>query len=319
MTTDSLISARGLRKQYGARTAVEDVTFSVERGSVTALIGPNGAGKSTILGALVDLVTLDAGEIVIGGRPYAALSSPARTVGVMLDASALHPGRSVVETVVVVGMLVGVGRARCLECLDRVGLSSVRRNRVGSLSLGMRQRLGLAIALLGAPQILILDEPSNGLDPEGIHWLHDLLVDHARRGGAVLLSTHLLSDADRIADHVVALDRGRLVPSLTGVRRRRGDADTHPRSAYTEVSSSDDVTLADALSAAGMRIRSTEGSLVVDDTAESVGRVAHAAGLRLSRLIDVPLDLETEFLAATSGEFSAPATSSAARPMMGER
>ncbi|MCU1528982.1 MAG: ATP-binding cassette protein, partial [Frondihabitans sp.] len=180
----------GLSKEYAAKRVVDDVSFRCRRGSVTGFIGPNGSGKSTTLRMIVGHTRASRGSALFEGVPLPEISRPGRTVGVLLDASAHHPGRSVFETAFLAALLVGVGRARVRECLAAVGVDNVRHKRVGSLSLGMRQRMGIAIAVLGAPDFLILDEPANGLDPEGIHWLRQFLRSFAASGGCALVSSH---------------------------------------------------------------------------------------------------------------------------------
>lgn len=292
------ISVRGLSKVYGKKAVLDDVSFDVERGRVTAMLGPNGAGKSTTLRAMFGLVPASSGEVLFGGRRYLDLPAPARVVGVLLDPSAMHPGRSVGETVATTAMLAGVPTRRASECLEQVGLAEVRRRRVGALSLGMRQRLGLAIALLGRPGVLVLDEPGNGLDPEGMRWLHEMLVHHARTGGAVLLSSHHLAEVDRMADDIVVLDRGSLVRELSG---SRGCAMTKGLG-RAAVTSSDDGRLLQALATDGVGATFDAEGLVVDADPAVVGEVARAADIALRSLVDLGDDLETAFLAVTRGE-----------------
>jgi ABC-2 type transport system ATP-binding protein len=206
-----MIEADGLTKRLGGRTVVDDVSFRCEPGTVTGVLGPNGAGKTTTLRMLCGLAEPDGGAATVLGRRYRELPDPGRRVGVLLDASAQHPGRRGREALALSARLLGVGERRVEEVLERVGLDRrAARKRVRAYSLGMRQRLGLAHALLGDPEVLILDEPANGLDPGGMRWMRTLLRDFAGRGGTALLSSHLLGEVDAVADRIVILDAGRV-------------------------------------------------------------------------------------------------------------
>jgi ABC-2 type transport system ATP-binding protein len=206
-----MITATGLTRHYGKLTAVDGVTFSCEPGTITGFLGPNGAGKSTTLRMIAGLARPDAGSATIAGQRYAELPNPARVVGTLLDASAMHSGRTGRATLRIAATVAGVPAKRADELLEAVGLAGAARRRVGTYSLGMRQRLGLAQALIGYPSVLILDEPANGLDPEGIAWIRALLRDFADRGGTVLLSSHMLPEVQAAADHVVVISAGRIV------------------------------------------------------------------------------------------------------------
>jgi ABC-2 type transport system ATP-binding protein len=207
-----MITVEHLTRRYGAVTAVDDVSFEARPGLVTGFLGPNGAGKTTVMRVLAGLTPATSGRATVLGQPYAALPNPARHVGVLLDAAAQHAGRTGREVLTLGAILTGVGRSRVDELLDLVGLTEGEASRrVRGYSLGMRQRLGLAHALLGDPEVLVLDEPANGLDPAGIRWMRDLLRDFAARGGTVLLSSHLLGEIERVADDVVVIGRGRVV------------------------------------------------------------------------------------------------------------
>jgi ABC-2 type transport system ATP-binding protein len=210
-----MITASSLTKRYGRITAADDVTFTCEAGTITWFLGRNGAGKSTTLRIITGLTRPDSGSATICGRSFAKLANPARTVGTLLDAAAFHDGRTGRETLRIACTIIGVPRSRAEELLDAVGLTGDAGRRVGGYSLGMRQRLGVAHALLGKPSVLILDEPANGLDPEGIAWIRALLRDLADRGGTVLLSSHLLAEVQATADHLVIIDRGRVIASGT--------------------------------------------------------------------------------------------------------
>jgi ABC-2 type transport system ATP-binding protein len=206
-----MITVTSLTKRYGPVAAVDDVTFTCEPGTITGFLGPNGAGKSTTLRMITGLAQPDAGRATIAGRVFAALPNPARIVGTLLDASALHNGRTARATLGIAATMAGVPVSRVQIVLDEVGLASAARRRVGTYSLGMRQRLALAQALIGDPEVLILDEPANGLDPEGIAWIRNLLRDFADRGGTVLLSSHLLAEVQATADHLVVISAGQIV------------------------------------------------------------------------------------------------------------
>lgn len=301
MTDQPAIAVHDLWKSHRARPVLRGVSFDVQRGHVTALLGPNGAGKSTTMRALLGLVSTSRGSVKFDGRSYADLDRPGREVGVLLDAASMHAGRTVFETARTAGLAVGVDAARVHECLHMVGLGTVMRRRVGALSLGMRQRLGLAVALLGEPSILLLDEPGNGLDPEGLHWLHGLLTDLASKGGAVLISSHHLAEVERLAHELVVLDRGKVVPGLSGPVPDVGSS-PQSRSEKTDVTSVDDAALALALRAEGMTVAARTRGLRVDAPAWRVGQTAHAAGLPLTSLVGSGIDLESMFLEATSGE-----------------
>jgi ABC-2 type transport system ATP-binding protein len=211
-----VIEIENLSKRYGGHLAVDDVTFRCSPGTVTGFLGPNGAGKSTTLRMLCGLTRPTSGRALACGVPYATLPNPGLRVGALLDASAQHVGRTGREVLAVSAQVLGVARRRVDELLEYVGLAGRAADlRVRGYSLGMRQRLGIAHALLGEPEVLILDEPANGLDPEGIVWMRTLLRGHADRGGTVLLSSHLLSEVDRVADQLVVIARGRIRASGT--------------------------------------------------------------------------------------------------------
>ncbi len=227
-----MIEATSLTKRYGDRPAVQECSFTCAPGTVTGFLGPNGAGKSTTLKMLCGLTRPASGRSTVLGRPYAEIPNPGRHVGVLIDASAAHEGRRGRETLAVSAELLGVADTRVDQMLELVGLdAATARKRVAEYSLGMRQRLGIANALLGDPQVLILDEPANGLDPEGMRWMRGLLRDFASRGGTVLLSSHLLHEVEAIADHFVIIASGRIVAQGTSRELIGGHARTRVRSA----------------------------------------------------------------------------------------
>jgi ABC-2 type transport system ATP-binding protein len=210
-----MIEARGLSKRYGSTVAVDALSFDVRPGAVTGFLGPNGAGKSTTMRLLLGLAAPDAGEVRIGGRRYRQLGWPLREVGAVLEARAFHPGRSAHAHLAALAASNDIPRSRVEEVLGLVGLADVAGRRAGRLSLGMAQRLGIAAALLGDPGVLLLDEPANGLDPEGIRWLRHLLRSLAAQGRAVFVSSHLIGEVARTAEHLVVIGRGRLLAATS--------------------------------------------------------------------------------------------------------
>jgi ABC-2 type transport system ATP-binding protein len=210
-TTGPAIQVTGLRKKFGREAAVNDVSFTVSYGRITGFLGPNGAGKTTTLRMILGLIRPDAGTAVIAGKPYSKLPTPAQAVGALLDAAAAHPGRSGRDHLRVLAAEAGIPGRRAGQLLEQVGLTHAARQRAGRYSLGMRQRLGLAAALLGDPEVLVLDEPSNGLDPQGVRWLRDLLRSLAAEGRAVLVSSHILAEVAQTVNDVVVISRGRTI------------------------------------------------------------------------------------------------------------
>jgi len=291
-----MIEAHGLTKRYGAQTAVQDVSFRCEPGTVTGFLGPNGAGKSTTLRMICGLTTRTSGEATVLGADYRRIANPPRHVGVMLDASAQHGGRRGRETLRLCAETIGADPARIDEMLALVGLDRVAaRRRVGKYSLGMRQRLGLAQVLLGEPDVLILDEPANGLDPEGIIWMRELLRHFAAGGGTVLLSSHLLNEVEVIADQLLLIKEGRLVAT--------GSKDELLAGTGTLVRSPEPERLGQALAAAGIAAKPAESALIAEADPEAVGRAAHAGGVPLSELRPAEgAGLEQLFLSLTTGE-----------------
>jgi ABC-2 type transport system ATP-binding protein len=208
---EATIEARGLSKRYGSTVAVEGLSFTVAPGKVTGFVGPNGAGKSTTMRMILGLDTPDAGSAFVGGRPYGALPTPLTQVGALLDAGAVHPGRRARDHLLCMAQYNGMGRRRVDEVLEVVGLASVARRRAGGFSQGMRQRLGIAGALLGDPPVLMFDEPVSGLDPEGIQWIRGFLRSLAAEGRTVFVSSHLMSELQDTAHHLIVIGRGRLI------------------------------------------------------------------------------------------------------------
>jgi ABC-2 type transport system ATP-binding protein len=292
-----MIEAESLTKRYGGRAVVEDVSFRCEPGTVTGFLGPNGAGKTTTLRMVCGLSSPDAGHAEVLGVPYRALPNPGRRAGVLLDASAQHAGRRGREALAVSAQLIGVEERRVDALLELVDLDrSAARKRVRDYSLGMRQRLGIAHALLGEPEVLILDEPANGLDPEGMRWMRGLLRDFADRGGTVLLSSHLLGEVEAVADQLIIIGRGRIVAQGSRADLLAG--------AGTLVRASDDPALGAALAAADLRAHpASDGGYIVESEAEAVGRAALAGGVALSHLAPSEgAGLEQLFFELTSGD-----------------
>jgi ABC-2 type transport system ATP-binding protein len=273
-----MIESQNLTKSFGGRTVVNDVSFRVEPGTVTGFLGANGAGKTTTLRMLSGLSEPDSGQAVVLGGRYRDLANPGRRVGILLDAAAQHDGRRGREALIVSAQMMGVDPRRVDCLLDLVGLDrSAARKRVRHYSLGMRQRLGLAHALLGDPQVLILDEPANGLDPPGMRWMRELLRDFADRGGTVLLSSHLLHEVEALADRLVIIDVGRIVAEGSRAELLAG--------AGTLVIAPDEAALRAALDAANLPARpARDGGFIVDAEHEDVGRAALAGGVVVSRI-----------------------------------
>jgi ABC-2 type transport system ATP-binding protein len=209
-----VVEVRSLTKRFGSLTAVDDLTFSLEHGTVTGFLGPNGAGKTTTLRLLLGLAEPSAGEALVLGRRYRELDQPALQVGAVLESNDFHPGRSGRNHLRTLALAAEIPEVRVEEVLEVVELASAADRRVRTYSLGMRQRLGLGAALLGDPELLVLDEPANGLDPAGVHWLRAFLRGFAERGGTVLISSHVLAEITQTVDHVVIIDQGRLAASL---------------------------------------------------------------------------------------------------------
>ena len=278
-----MIEANSLTKRYGGRTAVRDVSFRCEPGTVTGFLGPNGAGKSTTLKMLCGLALPSDGRATVLGTPFHELPNPGRRVGVLIDASAQHSGRRGAEALATSAQLMGVECKRVKEMLELVDLdSAAARKRVGKYSLGMRQRLGIAHALLGDPEVLILDEPANGLDPEGMRWMRALLRDFADRGGTVLLSSHLLGEVQAIADRLIVIARGEIVAQGTPGELTGATPRTTVRTADGPAA---DRVLRRELAELEIVLREgPDGSLVTDAEPQAVGRAAMRGGVALAEL-----------------------------------
>jgi ABC-2 type transport system ATP-binding protein len=293
-----LIEVDHLTKRYGNTVAVNDLTFRVTPGRITGFLGPNGAGKTTTLKAILSLVRPTSGTTRVFGKPYRELEEPARRIGAVLETSRYHPGRSGRNHLRVLAAEAGIADERVEEVLDLVAMKEAAKRRVGGYSMGMRQRLGLAAALLGEPDVLVLDEPANGLDPAGIRWLRDLLRALSSQGRTILVSSHVLAEVEQIADEVVIIHRGRFVAQST-TRELAARA-----TGAVRVRSPDAERLREVLTRAGMRVAEADnGALAVSDgTAERVGELAAANNVVLHELSAERATLEEAFLELTAGE-----------------
>ncbi|MDY7088275.1 MAG: ATP-binding cassette domain-containing protein [Actinomycetota bacterium] len=297
------IDVRGLTKRYGPDTVVDDLSFTVEPGQVTGFLGPNGAGKSTTMRMIIGLVTPDRGSVTVAGQRYQDLPVPLVEVGALLDAGAVHGARTAYHHLLALAVSNGIARTRVREVLARTGMEGVAAKRAGSFSLGMRQRLGIAAALLGDPRILIFDEPVNGLDPEGIRWVRDLMRSLAAEGRAVLVSSHLMSEMAQTADHLIVIGRGRLIADTTMSELTRTSG-----AGTVLVRADDPDVLTLKLAAAGATVREgLESSLIVAGlTAHDIGKLAAYHGIALAELTPQRASLEDAFMELTrdSVEFS---------------
>jgi ABC-2 type transport system ATP-binding protein len=296
-----MITVTALTKQYGNRLAVDDMTFEVAAGRVTGFVGPNGAGKSTTMRMMVGLTRPGGGDVRYSGVHYRDLENPARTVGAVLDARCMHPGRTARDHLRATAALSGIPRRRVGEVLAEVGLEPAADKRAGTFSLGMRQRLALASALLGDPQVLLLDEPSNGLDPDGIRWLRDHLRDFAGRGGTVFVSSHLISELSMFADDLVVIGAGRLLAaeSVSAITGRNDVA--------VLVETFQPVELEALLVAHGFVVEAAADRLVVRGTTRGVvSQIAFDNRIRLIELTESSRSLEDSLLGMTrtSAEFA---------------
>ena len=292
---DAAIEATGLTKRYASVTAVDDLSFRVREGAVTGFLGPNGAGKTTTLRMVLGLARPTAGSATIEGRRYVDLDDPARTVGANLEVAGAHPGRSGRNHLRALAAMAGLPRSRVDEVLRLVELEDAADRRAGKYSLGMRQRLGLAATLLGDPRVLVLDEPANGLDPQGIRWLRDFLRGMAAEGRTVLVSSHVLAEVAQTVDDVVVIHRGRMVQQGTVHSLTAAGGGVVVRTPRT-------AALLAALERAGLRATETpDGALVVEGAeAAQVGDVAFAASIPVHELSARSTTLEEAFLALTS-------------------
>ena len=306
-----MIEAQGLTKRYGRTTAVDDVSFTVHPGKVTGFLGPNGAGKSTTMRMIVGLDRPTRGTVTVNGRPYAQHRAPLREVGALLDAKAFHTGRSAYNHLWAMAATHGIGRARVREVIEMTGLETVAKKRVGGFSLGMSQRLGVASALLGDPRTLILDEPVNGLDPEGVVWVRNLVRFLASEGRTVFLSSHLMSEMALTADHIMVLGRGRLLADapVADIVARASGTTVRVRSPHA-------TRLVELLAGPGISVTSdAPGSFeITGSTAEAIGEAAAAAQLVLHELTPVKGSLEDAYMSLTQDSVEYRSTTSGLHP-----
>ncbi|MEV3860564.1 ATP-binding cassette domain-containing protein [Streptomyces sp. NPDC050095] len=307
------IRAHGLTKRYGGksgRTAVDDLTFTVEPGTITGFLGPNGAGKSTTLRMLLGLDAPTAGRATIGGRAYATHAAPLTEVGALLEAKAVHPGRTAFHHLMALAHTHGIPRSRVEHVLDLTGLSDVAGKRVKGFSLGMGQRLGIAAALLGDPAAVVLDEPVNGLDPEGVLWIRNLLKSLAQQGRTVLISSHLMSEMALTADHLVVIGRGRLLADTTVA-----DLVRESGAAYVKVVTPEAPRLLDLLTRAEATVETPDTLHVRGIEAPDIGRLAATHGIPLFELTPQTASLEQAFMNLTHDEVEYQATTG--KPLTG--
>jgi len=299
-----MIEVRGLTKRYGAKTAVDGLTFGIEPGKVTGFLGPNGAGKTTTMRCILGLDYPDEGTVAIDGRSYPDLAYPMREVGALLDAKAVHGGRPARSHLLCLAQTNGLPRRRVGEVLELVGLSEVAGKRSKGFSLGMSQRLGIAATLLGDPKVLMFDEPVNGLDPEGILWIRNLMRALAGEGRTVFVSSHLMSEMEHTADHLIVIGRGKLIADCTMREFIAGSS-----GAWVRVRTPSAEQFARAVAAAGATaVAAADGSVEVRGmTTEQLGDLAFSAGIRLHELTTVRASLEEAFmeLTASSVEYRA--------------
>jgi ABC-2 type transport system ATP-binding protein len=302
-----MIEARGLTKRYGDKVAVDDLTFTVQPGRVTGFLGPNGAGKSTTMRMILGLDAPTRGSVTVNGRPYKEHAAPLREVGALLDARSAHPGRSAYHHLLALARTCGIRRSRVDEVVEAVGLQEVARRRAGGFSLGMGQRLGIATALLGDPRTVILDEPVNGLDTEGIRWIRSLLRGLAAEGRTVFVSSHLMNEVALVAQHVIVIGRGRLIADSGMEELVAGAAGKVAR-----VRSTDPDALAALLRGPDVIVSREEGgALTVSGlSTDEIGTAAGAAGITLLELTAQQASLEEAFMEMTRDavEFRAPTT-----------
>ncbi|WP_157001268.1 ABC transporter ATP-binding protein [Agromyces laixinhei] len=292
-----MITAEGLVKRYGAKTAVNNISFTVRPGQVTGFLGPNGAGKSTTMRMIVGLDRPSAGSVIVNGKPYASHRAPLHEVGALLDAKAVHTGRTAYNHLLAMAATHGIGASRVREVIELTGLESVARKRVGGFSLGMGQRLGIAAAMLGDPATLILDEPVNGLDPEGVLWVRQFVRHLASEGRTIFLSSHLMSEMAVTADHLIVLGRGEIIADAPVADIIAGG--TRPRVLVRSPHSSQ---LADLLAAPEVSVvRSEAGVLEVTGVeASGIGDLAAQQGLAIHELTPLSASLEEAYMALTA-------------------
>jgi len=292
----SMIEATQLTKDYGEKRAVSEISFTVRPGIVTGFLGPNGSGKSTTMRLIVGLDAPTAGEVRVNGKHYREHVAPLHEVGALLEARSVHTGRSAYNHLLALAQTHGIGRGRVAEMVDLVGLHEVARKRAGQFSLGMGQRLGIAAALLGDPATVMLDEPVNGLDPEGVHWIRNLLKQLAREGRTVFVSSHLMSEMALTADHLIVIGRGRLIADMSIEEFLRKASGERVRVRTPQATQLRELVLGTTVSVASAEA----GVLEVQGlTSERVGEIAAANGIVLYELMPVQASLEEAFMELT--------------------
>ena len=302
-----MIEARGLTKRYGDKLAVDGLTFTVQPGMVTGFLGPNGAGKSTTMRMILGLDAPTSGSVTVNGRPYREHAAPLREVGALLDARSVHPGRSAYAHLLALAQTCGIRRSRVDEVVEAVGLGGAARRRAGGFSLGMGQRLGIAAALLGDPRTVILDEPVNGLDTEGIRWIRSLLRELAAEGRTVFVSSHLMGEMALTAQHLIIIGKGRLIADTGMDEFIAGAAPSLVRVRSTDLAALETLLRSRDVAVSG----ADDGALAVSGlTTDQVGRLAGAAGITLLELTAQQASLEEAFIELTRDavEFRAPTT-----------
>ena len=294
-----MIEARNLTKRYGEKTAVSDLSFRVQPGVVTGFLGPNGSGKSTTMRLILGLDAPDSGSVTVKGKQYAAFPAPLHEVGALLEARSIHTGRSAYNHLRALAQTHGIARSRIDDLIDLVGLREVAGQRAGQFSLGMGQRLGIAAALIGDPDVVILDEPVNGLDPDGIRWIRDLMKGLAAEGRTVFLSSHLMSEMSLTADHLIVIGRGRLIAdaSVEEFLRRHSKDIVRVRSPHAE-------TLSRDFAGSAVTVTRLESDLIEVEglTAREIGELAADKGYVLHELTPRQVTLEEAFIDITQGE-----------------
>jgi ABC-2 type transport system ATP-binding protein len=290
-----MIEARGLTKRYGDKVAVDDLSFTVQPGVVTGFLGPNGAGKSTTMRLILGLDRPNSGVALVNGHPFTSAKNPMREVGALLDAKDVHGGRTAQAHLVALCQSNGIPKSRVGEVLEMTGLREVAKKRIRGFSLGMSQRLGIAAAMLGDPQVLMFDEPVNGLDPEGILWIRQFMQALAERGRTVFVSSHLMSEMSITAEHLIVIGRGKLLADMS-----TADFIAENSQARTRVRSPQNEQLAHALTAGGARVTPVDRYLEVEGmTTDHVGDVAAAQGLTVHELFTQRSSLEEAFMEMT--------------------
>ena len=311
-TVERMIEATELTKNYGEKRAVDRISFTVRPGIVTGFLGPNGSGKSTTMRLVLGLDAPTTGDVHVNGKHYREHPAPLHEVGALLEARSVHTGRSAYNHLLALAQTHGIPRARVREMIDLVGLQEVASKRAGQFSLGMGQRLGIAAALLGDPATVMLDEPVNGLDPEGVHWVRNLLKQLAREGRTVFVSSHLMSEMSLTADHLIVIGRGRLIADMAVdefVRKASG--------MRVRVASPQATLLRDLVAGPQVKVTSSEPSVLDVEglTAEQVGEIAAAHDVVLHELTPVQASLEEAFMELTRDEVEFKTLDSAAEPV----